>query len=187
METTTEQTSGSGGRVGQVSISHLFRTPDASDGAAINELIARCPPLDTNSLYCNLLQTTHFAETCAVVERNGKLVGWVSGYIRPDQPRTLFIWQVAVAPEARGLGLGGSMIREILSREICRGVDTIHTTVTASNAPSRALFHQLAKDLNAELAESKCFDRDKDLGGKHPSEFLLEIAPVSGRSGRSGR
>src|SRR3546814_5573349 len=32
---------------------HL-RKPDARDGPAITALIARCPPLDRNSAYCNL-------------------------------------------------------------------------------------------------------------------------------------
>lgn len=180
METSTEQTSGVGGRAGQASICHRFRAPQASDGVAIHELIANCPPLDRNSLYCNLLQATHFANTSAVVERDGKIAGWVSGYVRPDRPDALFIWQIAVAPEARGLGLGGRMIREILGRDACRNVSAIHTTVTASNTPSRSLFRQLARDLNAELIESNGFDRDKHLGGSHPTEFLLEIAPVNG-------
>ncbi len=184
METSTGQASDGGGWAGQASISQQFRQPCASDGVSIHDLIARCPPLDANSLYCNLLQCTHFAETCVVVERDEGIVGWVSGYIRPDRPDTLFIWQVAVAPEARGLGLGGRMIREILSRDICRNVTTLHTTVTASNAPSRALFRQLAKDLNADLNERECFQEEQHFGGRNPAEFLIEIAPVGGRAGR---
>src|SRR3546814_7090005 len=50
-----------------------FRNPVAEDAQAIHDLIAACPPLDTNSLYCNLLQCTHFAETCVLAERDGEI------------------------------------------------------------------------------------------------------------------
>ena len=40
--------------------------PDATDGVAVHDLVQRCPPLDSNSLYCNLLQCTHFAATSAL-------------------------------------------------------------------------------------------------------------------------
>src|SRR3546814_14681168 len=52
-----------------------FRNPVAEDAQAIHDLIAACPPLDTNSLYCNLLQCTQFAER-SEERRVGK--EWVS-------------------------------------------------------------------------------------------------------------
>ena len=70
------------------------------------DLIAANPALDGNSLYANLLQCSHFAETCALAEQNGTLVGWMSGYRPPEQPDTLFVWQICVSEAARGQGLG---------------------------------------------------------------------------------
>src|SRR3546814_13244218 len=63
-----------------------FRMPKAEDGAAISKLIAACPPLDRNSAYCNLLQCSHFADTCIVAERDGYIAGWISGYRPPSEP-----------------------------------------------------------------------------------------------------
>ncbi len=91
-----------------------IRKPKATDGAAVNEMIAQCKPLDENSVYCNLLQCSHFADTCVIAELDGQTVGFVSGYIVPAHPERLFIWQVAVSPKARGLKLAKSMILEIL-------------------------------------------------------------------------
>ena len=70
-----------------------FRVPTASDGAALHQLVANCPPLDPNSFYCNLLQCSHFADTAVAVEYEGKLVGFISGYIPPGKPDTLFVWR----------------------------------------------------------------------------------------------
>jgi L-2,4-diaminobutyric acid acetyltransferase len=83
----------------------LLRKPDATDGIRVADLVAICPPLNRNSLYCNLLQCTDFSDTCILAEKNGKAVGWISGYRPPNEPATLFIWQVAVHERARGLGL----------------------------------------------------------------------------------
>ncbi len=83
-----------------------YRPPRLSDGPAVHTLARRCEPLDLNSPYSYLLLCTDFAATCVVAERDGDLVGFVSGYLKPADPRGLFIWQVAVSPAARGLGAG---------------------------------------------------------------------------------
>lgn len=157
----------------------LLRQPVSEDGAAVHQLISRCPPLDENSLYCNLLQASHFADTSVAAELNGELAGFISGYLVPGRPDTLFIWQVAVAQEARGLGLAGRMLREILSRSGCAQVRYLETTITPDNEASWALFRSLARKLKAECNESVMFDRERHFGGRHDSEMLLRIGPFS--------
>src|SRR6056297_351369 len=83
----------------------VLRIPSAVDGPALHELIAACPPLDQNSRYCNLLQVSYFARTAVVAELDGEIVGSITGFIKPDDPATLFIWQVAVHERARGRAL----------------------------------------------------------------------------------
>jgi L-2,4-diaminobutyric acid acetyltransferase len=78
----------------------VLRAPRAEDGPTVHRLIAACPPLSTNSLYCNLLQCSHFAATSAIASRGAEALGFVAGYRLPDAPRTLFVWQVASAPTA---------------------------------------------------------------------------------------
>ena len=82
---------------------HL-RQPTATDGANLFELVAQCPPLDGNSMYCNLLQCSHFADTSVAAETDGELVGFISAYRVPERRDTLFVWQVAVGASARGRG-----------------------------------------------------------------------------------
>jgi L-2,4-diaminobutyric acid acetyltransferase len=147
------------------------------DGVAVHALIARCAPLDTNSLYCNLLQCTHFAGTSVAAHVGGKLAGWVSGYILPDQPDKLFIWQVAVAPEARGRGLARAMIHEILSRPACEAITSLVTSITPDNVSSWRLFGAVSADLDTALEERRWFGSDTHFSGRHPTEHLVEIGP----------
>ncbi|WP_236250571.1 diaminobutyrate acetyltransferase [Microbulbifer sp. ALW1] len=157
----------------------LLRRPVSEDGAAVHQLIGACPPLDTNSLYCNLLQASHFSATSVAAELDGELVGFISGYRIPERPDTLFVWQVAVAEAGRGMGLAGRMLREILGRPACGAVTHLETTITPDNDASWALFRSLARKLDAGCVDSVMFDRERHFKGAHDSEMLLRIGPFT--------
>lgn len=165
-------------KTGQKELSAIaLHTPTAEHGMSVYELIKACPPLDTNSAYCNLLQCCHFAETSVLATLDGEAVGFISGYRLPGKPNRLFIWQVAVSEKARGQGLAKSMLRNLLQRESCQGVSYIETTITESNAASWALFEALARELNTGITRSVMFDRERHFNGAHDTEMLAEIGP----------
>jgi L-2,4-diaminobutyric acid acetyltransferase len=153
----------------------VLRRPVADDGPAVSGLVDACPPLDENSRYCNLLQCTDFSDTCIVAERAGEVVGWVSGYRLPAEPATLFVWQVAVHPDARGEGLGKRMLLALLERLSKSGVNALRTTVTKANDASRAMFHSIAGTLDARISERRYFEADRHFDGRHEGEYLIEI------------
>ncbi|MDT8364038.1 MAG: diaminobutyrate acetyltransferase [Nitrosomonas sp.] len=155
----------------------VIRPPRPTDGVSVNALIANCPPLDQNSLYCNLLQCSHFSKTSALAEQHGKIIGFVSGYQLPDESETLFIWQVAVDCAARGHALGRRLILDILSRPVCASVSRLKTTVTQSNSASWSMFKKTAAALYAPHQHTLLFDYNHHLGGNHDSEFLISIGP----------
>ena len=144
-----------------------LRAPSKEDGQAVWDLIAACPPLDQNSMYCNILQCSHFAETGVAAEKEGDLVGFISGYIPPQQPETVFVWQVAVHEKGRGQGLAKRMLKEIVSRDACKDVTHMETTITADNEASWALFRSFARDLGAELTYHEHFEKETHFGGQH--------------------
>lgn len=157
----------------------ILRQPVSTDGPAVSALIAASPPLDVNSAYCNLLQCTHFAETCVVAEHDGALVGWVSGYRVPSAPEQFFVWQVAVARQARGLGLAQRMIGDLLARPSASGVTHLITTITPDNAASWALFEGLARRWDCHLGKAPHFERDAHFAGAHATEWQAIIGPLS--------
>jgi L-2,4-diaminobutyric acid acetyltransferase len=154
-----------------------LRKPEAEDGNAVNTLISNCAPLDENSVYCNLLQCSHFSDTCVVAELDGEIVGFVSGYIVPDNEAHFFVWQVAVAEEARGLSLAKRMILDILSRESTSGVKELHTTITPDNGPSQKLFSSVARTLETGVRRKVMFCEEQHFDGDKPSEILWRIGP----------
>lgn len=157
-----------------------FRAPVAEDGRKVWDLVAACPPLDANSMYCNLLQCTDFAKTCVLAEEDGDLIGWVSGYRPPDDPAVLFVWQVAVAEKARGRGLAAAMIERLLARPVLKSVTRLQTTITKGNEASWSLFRRLAGKLEAPLTSEALFDKERHFGGRHSTEYLVTIGPFGG-------
>lgn len=157
-----------------------FCVPSSELGSDVHSLISQCPPLDTNSLYCNLLQCSHFADTSVAVFSDSALVGFVSGYLIPSRDEdTLFVWQVAVSEKARGQKLASRMIEHILKRPACRQVRFLETTITPGNEASWALFSRVARSLDAGLEDSVIFDKEKHFKGQHDSEVLVRIGPFS--------
>jgi len=156
-----------------------FRAPTVDDGPAIAALIADCPPLDRNSAYCNLLLCSHFATTCVVAARDGRVVGWLSAYRLPDSPDTLFAWQMAVAETARGEGLAARLLDELLARPACAGVRRLQTTITPGNAASWAVFRRLAQRLNAPITDAAWLMAGRHLPEGHETEHLVTIGPFS--------
>lgn len=152
-----------------------LREPEAEDGAAIWELVRSCKPLDENSMYCNLIQCDHFKDTCVVAELDGEIVGWVSAYILPYDPETLFIWQVAVSERARGTGLGTLMLSALLQRDACREVKGLQTTITRENKASWALFRKFSQSRRAVLKSQAHFMQGQHFRDRHRTEYMVTI------------
>lgn len=145
---------------------------------SVFRLVAACPPLDTNSSYCNLLQCSHFASTSIAAERNGEMVGFISGYRVPDRPDTLFVWQVAVAESARGIGLASRMLIELMARQELQDVSYLETTITEDNKASWALFRAVAKRWGGEFNSSGWMDKEQHFDDAHDSEALIRIGAI---------
>jgi L-2,4-diaminobutyric acid acetyltransferase len=160
--------------------------PSVAHGPEIHRLVAACKPLDLNSRYAYLLLCEHYAETCALAHAGDRVVGFASAYRPPQRADTIFVWQVAVAPAARGQGVAGAMLQELLARPALRECRYLETTVAPSNEPSRRLFHGIARSANAALTESVFFAQEAFAEEQHESEMLLRIGPFAGQRQRGG-
>ncbi|WP_353155426.1 diaminobutyrate acetyltransferase [Herminiimonas fonticola] len=157
----------------------VLRLPERRDGADLHELIAHCPPLDLNSRYAYLLLCEHHAATSVVAQIKGRLIGAITAYVPPTQPGTLFIWQVAVAPNMQGQRLGSRMLDHLVERcaRSC-GVQQIAATISPSNIGSQNLFKSYARRHHADI-QAQPYLTAVDFGdGQHEEEWLYQISPV---------
>lgn len=153
-----------------------LRKPTRADGYRIHQLIEQSPPLDPNSIYSYHLLTHHFGDTCIVAEVGGKVVGFISAYIVPNRPDTLFVWQVVVDKSQRGRGIARMMLSGLLSRPECSNARYLEATVNPSNNASRRLFERYAEDWGEHVIEEEFLSATAfGEGSAHESEILLRI------------
>ncbi len=157
-----------------------LRRPRGHDGYALHQLVAQCPPLDRNSVYCNLLHCSDFADTALAAEdAQGRLVGFISGYCPPPRPDTLFIWQVAVDPTRRGEGLALQMLLALTERVAAeRGIRYLETTISPSNTASQALFARAFAQLGLQAETCVLFGCQAHFAGQHEDEVLYRAGPL---------
>ncbi|MCT9084353.1 diaminobutyrate acetyltransferase [Streptomyces fulvoviolaceus] len=155
--------------------------PSVADGAALWRIARDSKALDLNSSYSYLLWCRDFAATTAVArDERGEPVGFVTGYVRPDRPGTLLVWQVAVDAAYRGRGLAAALLDGLTARVSAeRGLRIVETTITPGNTASERLFAAFAERHGARLEREVLFDARLFPDGPHDPEVLYRIGPLS--------
>ena len=158
--------------------SFLFRKPQKNDAKEIYQLIQAVGTLDLNSQYLYLLQSTHFQETCSIAIYNNEIVGFVSGYIIPNQEDKLFIWQVAVSNKVRGQNLAMKIIMDIFNRNNSNNnIKYILSTVSPSNKASQRVFEKVANHFDTNIENETLFSLD-DFIDSHEIEVQYTINTI---------
>lgn len=157
--------------------------PRLEDGAALWRIARDSRVLDLNSSYSYLLWCRDHATTSVVArDAEGEPVGFITGYLRPQNPRTLFIWQVAVDHSQRGRGLAAAMLDALAARTgEEHGVTSIETTVTPDNTASDRLFASFARRHDTPLRRDVLFDAEVFPENGHEPEVLYRIGPLAAR------
>ncbi|UFQ14899.1 MULTISPECIES: diaminobutyrate acetyltransferase [Streptomyces] len=156
-------------------------SPAVADGAAIWRIARDSKVLDLNSSYSYLLWCRDFAATSVVARgADGEPAGFITGYIRPERPDTLLVWQVAVDHEQRGRGLAGALLDGLTAKVAAeRELTAIETTITPDNTASERLFLSYARRHGASVERKILFDAGLFPDDGHEAEVLYRIGPIS--------
>ncbi|KUL43083.1 2,4-diaminobutyric acid acetyltransferase [Streptomyces sp. NRRL F-4489] len=156
-------------------------TPRVEDGSAIWRIARDSKALDLNSSYSYLLWCRDFAATSAVARDGaGEPAAFATGYVRPDRPDTLVVWQIAVDERHRGRGLAAALLDGLTARArgelgICR----VETTITPGNAASNRLFASFAERHGVPVRREVLFDAGLFPEQGHEPEVLHLIGPFA--------
>ncbi|HLR64850.1 MAG TPA: diaminobutyrate acetyltransferase [Pseudogracilibacillus sp.] len=155
-----------------------FTHPTKSDGKHMYTLAKDSKVLDVNSPYSYVMWSTYFQQTSMIVTYKDERIGFISGYILPEQPDTLFIWQVAVSEKFRGFGLATRMINALYDSLKSKGIHFIEATVTPSNKPSSNLFKGVANKYNTQCKTTLCFSKADFPIADTEEEYTYRIGPI---------
>ncbi|MGQ4385360.1 diaminobutyrate acetyltransferase [Streptomyces sp. SAS_270] len=157
--------------------------PEVADGAALWRIAKDSRTLDLNSSYSYLLWCRDFAGTSVVArDEEGTPVAFVTGYVRPERPGTLLVWQVAVDAAHRGRGLAAAMLDGLTARVAAeQTLTSVETTITPGNTASERLFTSFAARHGAGVEREVLFDAGQFPAGPHEAhdpEVLYRIGPL---------
>ena len=150
-----------------------FMTPRLDDGRELWRIACDSENLDANSPYFYLLWCRDFAATSLVARSRGGVCGFIAGFARPEEPETLFIWQVAVKAPHRGRGLAGRMLDHLAGVQY----RFVEATVTPDNMASDRFLSAFARTREAPL-ERKLLLGSELFPGGHDPEVLYRIGPL---------
>ncbi|EME22943.1 diaminobutyrate acetyltransferase [Rhodococcus triatomae] len=155
----------------------FLRRPRLSDAGHMWRIAKDTGVLDLNSGYAYLMWCRDFAATSVVAEVGTGVAGFATGFVRPESPDTLFVWQVAVDATARGRGVGVAMLDHIVCRATPFAVRFLETTITADNPASLAMFTALASRRNTDIYARPLFSENHFPDG-HAAEDLYTVGPI---------
>src|SRR3954452_6847502 len=98
-----------------ITMDEAFKPPRLEDGRELWRIARDSKILDLNSPYSYVLWCRDFAGTSVVARSESGVCGFVTGFRRPEEHRTLFVWQVAVDAARRGQGLARRMLDHVTS------------------------------------------------------------------------
>lgn len=165
-----------------ITVDEVFEPPRPDDGRHLWRIARDSQTLDLNSPYSYVLWCRDFAATSVVARADGRVRGFVIGFDRPEEPGTLFVWQVAVDAAWRGRALASRMLDHLADH----GHRFVEATVTPGNIASDRLFAAFARDHGAELTRTPLFAEDA-FPGDHEPEDLYRIGPLGTRVTRGDR
>lgn len=139
-------------------------------------LVANRPYVGLNSRYTYFLLARDFSDTCVVVEHDGKIVAFSSGYIPPSRADTFFNWETVVHRDYRGYGLQKRML---LHQIKMANAKYFEGTVNPSNEVSKRNFCEIAELLNTKCEKKILFEEEDFENDGHEAEVLYRIGPIS--------
>ncbi|PTQ55446.1 MAG: L-2,4-diaminobutyric acid acetyltransferase [Candidatus Carbobacillus altaicus] len=182
-----------------MSSSYRMRHPEMKDGASMHRLMTISGNLEANAPYTYMMMAHYFGRTSYLVEKIVPLsprssssphtdaydaipVGYVLAFHPPQERDALFVWQIGVAPEARGQGLGKRLLMALFEtlaqNDENQAVRYVLATVDDHNTPSKRLFQSLARAWGADLRIEHNFFPQHFFPDSHASEHLYRIGPI---------
>ncbi|OUE22650.1 L-2,4-diaminobutyric acid acetyltransferase [Clavibacter michiganensis] len=156
----------------------VYREPTVSDASAAHELVAGTEELDLNSWYYYALMFRDFADTSMVVTVDDVFAGFVTGFVKPGDASTLFLWQTATTRDHGVAGLGLGLLTALVESVLAdTGADFVEATVDPGNKAIGMQFRLLARALGADRVESPAFDAVEFAGLQH-DEMTIRIGPL---------
>src|ERR1700733_11066987 len=97
----------------------------------------------------------HFADTSFAAERDGRLAGFLAGFISQSRPSEAYIHFVGVDPAERGSGLGCLLYEAFFEAAEARGCVLVRAVTSPVNRGSIAFYPRVGVPLQTGAAPAR--------------------------------
>ncbi len=157
-----------------------IRNPVLEDTKQIIKLVRDSGKLDVNSAFYYALWIKEWSDTCAVAVSNGRIVGVLTGFIRPTNPTVYFSWQACISHDTSENDLGFRLYKYVLDPLMIRGVTYLEMTVDGTNRFVRLMLAKMAHHYGSEVEDGGILFSTQLLGTDNYSEELRRIRVARG-------
>lgn len=134
------------------------------------------------------MMSHYYTDTCVVAKLDQELVGFITAFIPPKQPDTVFIWQIGVDPDHSGKGIGSQLLDQLLDQVKETDIQYVEATITPSNKASQALFEKLAKRHDTSCQVQTFFTLDLfPTQDQYEEELKFRIGPLKIKKQSGGK
>lgn len=164
----------------------VFRTPDMADAHAVSDLARHFENSDYRDARRCRLWFRDFAQSSLLATLDGRAVGFLAGYRRPECPDTFMVYRTLVEESHEGAGLVAELIDRAVDHQAVRGARYVEITASAGGRHLDAMVRELAERHSARVDRSVLFPGDWS-PVPQPDEVLYRIGPVAERSVTVGK
>lgn len=123
-----------------------FRCARQEDAEAVRDLIDRTPPLEPYPHHQYVIVLRYLGDSSFVAVVDDEIAAFEVGFPSSSRPKTYFLWQIGVAPDYQGRGLGTRLLAHVEERVAAAGCRRIEATVDPDNEASLRLFEAAGYD-----------------------------------------
>ncbi len=127
-----------------------IRSPVTDDVPGVIEVVGSCKPsLLVYRPYYYWMNIRYFADTCAVAEHHGHIIGWCSIISAPRN--RFFLHQLGVKPDYRGQKVAFRLVQHLLRVLTAKGDIDLELTIERNNTRGQVFFANAAESVGLAL------------------------------------
>lgn len=139
-----------------------------NDYAAVHELAGEIDGIVQHPAHVYKIMNDHFGDTFFIAKEddekgNEHLQGFMMGFISHKVARHLFVWQIAVSPQAQGKSIGSKLLEYTIGyARKSNDCEAVLATVETDNVASQKLFEKFGFQIESERFKGQMQDMSMD-------------------------
>jgi len=146
-----------------------------TDVDEIRKFVKHSKPLDLHTAFTYWTLFKYFGDTCFVLEKKGRIIGFISGLLSSNQPNTLYLWQIGIDPDYRGNRYAEILLKRVVEAARAKDCKGLQITIAPENRSSYRLFSRFALEQGLAMDKTGAIDIFDSLTKEKTIENLYEI------------